>query len=76
MEAIVPSINDNWRFSSNTDINKQTQHQLKESIQNAIYFKNSWHRYQFIVLGHELTYFVKHETESKNCYTDSGIPHR
>jgi hypothetical protein len=25
--------------------------------------------YKFIVLGHELTYFVKHETKGKKCYT-------
>jgi hypothetical protein len=33
-------------------------------------------RWQFIVLCHELTYSVKHETESKNCYTESGVPYR
>ena len=37
---------------------------LKEIIQNAFYF---------IVLGHELTYFVKHETKSKKCYTESEV---
>jgi hypothetical protein len=38
-------------------------------IHNAFYFKKWWQHYKFIVLGHELTYFVKHETKGKKCYT-------
>jgi hypothetical protein len=30
--------------------------------------KKWWQRYKFIVLGHELTYFVKYETKGEKCY--------
>jgi hypothetical protein len=39
----------------------------------SVNFKNGWHRYQFICLGHELTYFVKHETKIKKCCTESEV---
>ena len=38
---------------------------LNEIIHNANYFKNGKQRYKFMVLGHELTYFVKHETKAR-----------
>ena len=29
--------------------------------------------YQFIVLGYELTYFVKHEMKGKQCSTECDV---
>jgi hypothetical protein len=38
-------------------------------IPNAFYLQNGRQSSKFIVLGHELTYFVKHETEGKKYFT-------
>ena len=39
-------------------------------IKNLIFGKQ---RYKFIVLNHELTYFVKHKTKGKKCYIENII---
>jgi hypothetical protein len=39
------------------------------SLKHAFYLRKWWQRYKFIVLAHELTYFVKQETKGKKCYT-------
>jgi hypothetical protein len=35
------------------------------------FFLNGKQRYKFIVLDHEIVYFVKHETKGKRCYTEN-----
>ena len=37
------------------------------------YFKSGRQRYKFIVLGHELTYFVKHKMKGRKCYTENEV---
>jgi len=44
-------------------------------IPNAFYLQNGRHSSKFIVLDHELTYFVKHETEGKKCFTKNVMRH-
>jgi hypothetical protein len=42
----------------------------------TFYFKSGRQRfffYKFIVLGHELAYFVKHEMKRKKCYTENEV---
>ena len=42
---------------------------IKQIIHNILKFLHCKQRYKFILLGHDLTYFVKHETNRKACYT-------
>jgi len=37
------------------------------------YLKNNKQHNKFIVLGHESTYFVKHKTKGKTCYTEFEV---
>jgi hypothetical protein len=43
---------------------------LKEIIHNAFYLKML---FKLTVLVQELTYFVKHETKNKKCYTENEV---
>jgi hypothetical protein len=57
-----------------TSHKKEKKNSLKEIIHNTFYFKDGWQGYMFIVLGHELLWYVKHETnEDKKSYTEKGI---
>ena len=42
---------------------------IKQIIHNIFKFLHCKQRYKFILLGHDLIYFVKHETNRKACYT-------
>ena len=46
---------------------------LSNIIWNAFIFKNSNHRYKYLVLGHRETYFVKEYSDSKNMYSEDDI---
>ena len=52
-------------------------HKLKDRltsiIRNAFIFKNGNRRYKYLVLGHEETYFVKENSDSKNKYSEDDI---
>jgi len=50
-----------------TFLHEKLNTRLKKIIHNEFYFKNGRQRYKFIVLGHELTCFIKHEMKSKKC---------
>ena len=42
-------------------------------IHNAFSFKKDKRRHKVIVLGHELSYFVKYKTKGKKCYTENEV---
>ena len=42
-------------------------------IRNAFIFKNGNRRYKYLVLGHEVTYFVKEHSDSKSKYSEDDI---
>ena len=44
---------------------------LLEIIHHAIYFTNGSQGYKFIVLGHKLTYYVKHKI--KKCFIENEL---
>ena len=46
---------------------------LTSIIRNAFIFKNGKRRYNYMVLGHTETYFVKENSESKNKYFEVDI---
>ena len=46
---------------------------LTSIIRNAFIFKNGYRIYKYLVLGHEETYFVKEQSDSKNKYSEDDI---
>ena len=52
---------------------QKLKERLTRIIRNAFIFKNCNRRYKFSVLGHEETYFVKENSDSKNKYSEDGI---
>ena len=46
---------------------------LSELIKNAFKCKNGKKRYEYIVVGHNSTYFVKNTSNAKNKYTEDDI---
>ena len=46
---------------------------LASIIRNAFIFRNGNRKYEYVVLGHEETYFVKEHFDSKNKYSEDDI---
>ena len=46
---------------------------LSDLIKNAFRFKNGIKRYEYIVLGHNSSYFVKNTSNANNKYTEDDI---
>ena len=46
---------------------------LSELTRNAFKYKNGKKRYEYIVVGHNSTYFVKNTSNAKNKYTEDDI---
>ena len=46
---------------------------MKDRLTSIIIFKTGNRRYKYLVLGHEETYFVKEQSDSKNMYSEDDI---
>ena len=46
---------------------------LASIIRNSFMFKNGNRRYKYLVLGHEESYFVKEQSDSKHKYSEDDI---
>jgi len=66
---ITPLVSSNTSYT--TIHHRNLKIRLKEIIHNRFFFKHGKQRYKFIVLGQQFTYFVKHESKSKMCYTEN-----
>ena len=68
-KCIYPSI---WLFHTlHYHSSWQLKTRLNEIIDIEFYFKNDRQHYKFIVLGYEITFFLKHVTKCKKWYTDN-----
>ena len=57
----------------NTIPHTKLKARLSELIKNAFKYENGKKRYEYIVVGHDSTYFVKNTSNAKNIYTEDDI---